>query len=164
MQKYGTIFEPNFNVKKDQFRNLIIEYYGNPNLQKVKNTQTQSIYMAMLNSNLLANKQYIVTTCQKDNNKIGIIKSLSNLYWNSFQTRTIDNVNVITFDHIPVKNNKFNIILKIIERNEKFTKYIMNEYPVYITLIHDNVNLYEYPNTGNLIAALDTFKSIITFK
>ena len=34
---------------------------------------------------------------------------------------------------------------------------------VSISLLHNNKNLYEYPNTGTLITALETFKTIITF-
>ena len=164
MEKYGTIFEPNFILEKDKFRNLIIEYYDNPNLQKIKNTNTDSIYATMLENNLINNKYYIIATCIKDNNKIGTIKNLSNLNWNAFQTRSINLPNIISFKHEIKNNKKFNITLKLVERTKKITKYITEEYPIYVSLLHDNLNLYEYPNIGNLIAALDTYKTIITFK
>lgn len=164
MEKYGTIFEPNFSLEKDKFRNLISEYYDNPNLQKIKDSDNNSIYAVMLENNLINNKYYIIATCIKDNNKIGVIKSLSHLNWNAFQTRNINLPNMISFTHETKQDKKFNITLKLFERTKKITKYITEEYPIYISLLHDNLNLYEYPNIGNLIAALDTYKTIITFK
>jgi len=164
MNKYGTIFEPNFNLKKDKFRNLLVKYYNNPNLEKTKNTETQSIYMAIINTNLLSNKQYIVVTCLRDNNKISTIKSLANLKWSSFQTRLMDSINIISFNHIPSNNDIFNIFLTVVNRSEKITNYSTKKYPIQISVLHDNINLFEYPNTSNLISALETFKTIIIFK
>ena len=40
---------------------------------------------------------------------------------------------------------------------------IVNNKFVSISLLHNNKNLYEYPNTGTLITALETFKTIIIF-
>ena len=64
MEKYGTVFDKNFNLKRDQFRNLIAEYYQNPTLQKpnkeYKNQpqtpgerHSKVIYIARVDNNLL---------------------------------------------------------------------------------------------------------------
>ena len=50
MEKYGTVFDKNFNLKRDQFRNLIVEYYQNPTLQKLKNTKTDSSFISIIYS------------------------------------------------------------------------------------------------------------------
>ena len=60
-------------INNPKENNIKVLNYDNPNLQKSKNTKTQSIYTAMINTNLLADKQYIVITCLRDNNKLGII-------------------------------------------------------------------------------------------
>ena len=66
MNKYGTIFEPNFNLNRDKFRALIVEYYQNPRLQKVKDTKTQSVYMAMVGNQLISKKTvYCCNLCQR---------------------------------------------------------------------------------------------------
>ena len=164
MEKYGTVFDKNFNLKKDRFRNLIVQYYQNPTLQKVKNTGTQSVYMAKVDNNLLTESQYIVATCNRDNESIGIMISLENLYWNSFQTRYLKNANAIPFTYTIPKDKKFNILLELVERQEKISKYrVQNHKSVFISLLHSNQNLYEYPSTGTLLTALETFKTIITF-
>ena len=59
---------------------------------------------------------------------------------------------------------KFDIKLQLVERQEEISRYkTLGNFFVYISLLHDNKNLYEYPNTGTLISALETFKTIITF-
>ena len=164
MEKYGTVFDKNFNLKRDQFRNLIVEYYQNPTLQKLKNTKTDSIYIARVDNNLLAEKQYIVATCNRDNLPIGMMVSLANIRWNSFQTRYLKDINAISFTFTIPKDEKFNLQLQLVERQEEISKYrVQNNKLVSISLLHNNKNLYEYPNTGTLITALETFKTIITF-
>jgi len=164
MNKYGTIFEPNFNLNKDKFRALIVEYYQNPRLQKVKDTKTQSVYMAMVSNQLLAKKQYIVVTCTKDKYPIGKISYLVYLQWNSFQTRYLENSSTIIMSYIIPSLSKFDIKLQLIERQEEISRYkTLGDFSVYVSLLHDNKNLYEYPNLGTLISALETFKTIITF-
>lgn len=164
MNKYGTIFEPNFNLNKDKFQTLIVEYYQNPKLQKVKDTKTQSVYIAMVDNQLIAKKQFIVVTCGKDKYPSGKISYLMHLKWNSFQTRYLENTSAIPMSYTVPSASKFDIKLQLVERQDEISRYkTLGNFSVYISLLHDNKNLYEYPNTGTLISALETFKTIITF-
>ncbi len=52
MEKYGTIFESNFNLGRDQFQTLIVEYFNDPNLEKIKNSETAICSQFLLISKL----------------------------------------------------------------------------------------------------------------
>ena len=164
MEKYGTIFQSNFNLAHDKFRNLITEYYGNPTLVKIKQADNESIYIAKVNSHLLTDRQYIIATCKKDKLPLGKIKKLKNLEWIAFQTRYLKNSDVISFTYNTPTDEKFNIPLTLIKREKKITTYKSeSDYPIIVSLLHDTENLYQYPNIGTLITALETFKTIVTF-
>ena len=165
MEKYGTIFDSKFNLHKYKIRNLLCTYFDNPKLIKVKNTSTSSIYMAMIYSQLLKNKQFIVTTCDLDKNPISTIKLLSDIPWSSFQTRMLDkDLGNMFFSYEPKKTPEYMTVLTIRTRNKKISEYECNVYNIIVSLLHDNDNIYEYPNSGTLAEALETFKTIITFR
>ena len=75
------------------------------------------------------------------------------------------NYNSTTFKYnIPADQN-FNINLHVEKREKNMTTYNTNtHYPILVSLMHDTDNLYQYPNTGTLVTALETFKTVITFK
>lgn len=165
MEKYGTIFESNFNLQHDKFRDLLVYYYGNPTLIKIKNANNVSLYLSKVESQLLTDKQYIIATCNQDKFPIGTKKKLQSIKWIAFQTRLMPNHNSPTFKYNIPTDQKFNINLYVKQREKTMTTYNTNSpYPIAVSLIHDTDNLYQYPNTGTLLTALETFKTVITFK
>ena len=165
MEKYGTIFDTTFNLKKDKLRHLISVYFDYPTLKKFKNTENTSIYSAYNQNQLIAKKQFIIATCKLDNNLVGTSKHLKDLSWISFQTRMLDLelLNHIAFTYLPKRNNKYMSPLSIHKREKLISAYLCPEYDCIVSLLHDNENVYEYPDHGTLNQALESFKTIITF-
>jgi len=164
MEKYGTIFDSTFNLQKNRVRNLICAYFDNPRLVKFKNSDSTSIYLSSITSQLLKNKQFIVATGPLDKSPISTVKYLNDIQWVSFQTRMLDrNKSNISFSYEPKKSVEYSVPIVIKKRSEKISEYSCVEYGIMVSLLHDNQNIYEYPDAGTLNQALETFKTIVTF-
>jgi hypothetical protein len=149
---------------------IIDDYFDSPILEKIQDNQNISVYMCKI-STLLASleQRYLIAITNKDNNSIGRRLSLSNINWKSFQTRTLvpnsSNYKIISHSYSPKNNDRFNsIFVNLLKRYEDHTEYFFedkNYNKFIVSLLHKNKNLYEYPESGNLPACLETFKTII---
>lgn len=147
-------------------KNIYLEidnYFDSPVMEKVRDDAQVSIYMAKIKSFLASVEQpYIVAVTKRDNKPIGFKLYLKNLEWTSFQTRMLipdETLNKIQKHSYHPKNNIIPVQLK--ERYEDHTDYVIMGSGVGITLLHKSNNLYEYPNSGNLGACLETYRTII---
>lgn len=152
---------------RDVFYSLLDEYYDSPIMTKIKNIGNEySMYAEKLACLLLNEERYIIAICPIDNNPINTRVHLKGLRWLSFQSRSLH-------EDLPVNGNhqyeikradKFNLLLTLSERTEKYTKYnIKDNTSINVTLLHTRGLEYEYPNEGNLISALETFQTVLQF-
>jgi hypothetical protein len=168
--EYGSSID-NYNIREEQFYDLITNYYDNPTLTKVKNISNSkansnsfSMYMARIDCLLYTEYRYIVVLIKEDQNPIGENRELSDLKWISFQTRILpERHNVEKFQHVPKKTLYFQPKISMTKRTTSETTYSCQDYPIIVTLLHLKKNLIEYSENGTIASALETFKTIITF-
>jgi hypothetical protein len=162
------MIDSDFSIKN--LYEIIDDYFDSPQLEKVQDNQNISMYMCKIATLLAgAEQRYLIAICNIDNNPIGKKVLLSNINWKSFQTRTLvpndSNYKIISHSYSPKNNERFNNIgVNLLKRYEDHTEYFFED-QIYnkfiVSLLHKNKNLYEYPESGNLPACLETFKTII---
>ncbi len=127
-----------------------------------------SVYYCKINCLLGKYKRYIIVFVKKDTNKIGHTELLSNLPWISLQTREIEmDYKIGKHSYEPRLLQSLYKTIKIKERNKDCSTYSCDEYPILtITLLHDpNIKSeIQYGNTGTIVNALETYKTILTIR
>jgi len=163
MAEYGELLNT-FNPHREEFYSYINNYFNNPILVKTKNVSGHSIYMIKTICLLSRVCRYIIAVVPQDNNKIGQSEKLSNLNWVSFQTRTLDDMhNIGSHNYQPRMEGKLVAKINRIKVNSENSLYNCKEFPIEITLLHKTPNGSEYQPQGNIISALETFQTILTF-
>ena len=166
----------NFNIEyvKNDFRNSITKYFGNPVMTKLRELSNgYSIYYAKVGCMLCVEDRYILCFIRNDNEEIFTNMKLSSLQWVSFQTRTIEQLEILTSDGMkkitlktqekPTFTDK-NILDKIYQTEKKSDRnvYSFDIQPVKVELLYTESDT-EYSNSGTLQTALETFNCVLTF-
>jgi len=152
----------------------IINYFNNPWLSYFKDYNgidgaRYFIYGVKINTGLLTDYRYIIVVTKK---YYGNNIELFNINWVSFQTRTYTQEQDISslINVIPSTENIKILQSYPLEIKEKYQdKYIYTcpNSPVQITLLRKSLYYgypsLNYPNKGNIAAALETYNCIITF-
>ena len=163
MEKYGKIYDSSVLDNTFDIRYLICDYFDNPVMTKIKNTDNQTIYMTKIKTLLLNKQRYLVASVPLNKFNIGDKKNLQNLNWQSFQTRTLDNNYDIEKHGYDSNFKQLDHPIIIKNRNEKISEYYCEQLNIKIYLLHQKKNnLYEYSDKGNLKAAIETYNTIIT--
>ena len=164
MAHYGELLNT-FDPIKDQFSTYIDTYLNHPSLTKIKNVDKHSVYMVKTYCLLSNFCRYIIPLVPEDNNAIGAKMKLSNLSWVSLQTRTLE-------DRHDVDSHSYNpkmegpLVAKITRKNigANMSTYSCESFPIEVHLLHKKKDVQsEYQPNGNLISAIETFQTIITF-
>ncbi len=161
----GVFIDEPYDLNKDKVYVMILHYFGNLRFYKLEDTEYTSIYICKLGG-LTNEKRYILSTVLKDEHKVGKEKRLNTLHWISFQTRCLPENYKITEQHYAEKRDEpYSKNIICVTRTEQYTNYILQDksYPIKITLLHTKRGKYEYPDTGTLASALETFRTVITF-
>jgi hypothetical protein len=163
MAQYGDLIESSGPYEKDALFELFVNFYGNPDMTKMKDAGAYSMYMAKIHCMLSTQRRYLMVFVQKDNVSIGNTQPLVNLKWVSFQTRTSeDNHNLKPIHYMPVRGTKMDAEIKLLKRDGKTTTYSVNRFPLIVTLLHPPKMARSYQDTGSLLTALETFQTVIT--
>ena len=164
MSRYGQIIE-NIDLNKENIYTVMLDYFGDMQMTKIKDENMYSFYYSKIATLLKNGNRYLIVIVNRDNNPLDSNLNLSSLQWLCLQTRTLDDFhNISKQQYTPKKNEIFNSRITIRNRNQNLSEYTSEKFPnVLITLLHVQNVEYEYPNEGTLIAALETFRTIITF-
>jgi hypothetical protein len=164
MSRYGQIIE-NIDLNKENIYTLILDYFGDMQMTKIKDEKDYSFYYAKIATLLKNGNRYLIAVIQRDNNPLDSNVPLSSLRWVCFQTRILDDFhNIAKQQYTYKKDDIFNSRITIRNRNENFSEYTSEKFSnILITLLHVQHIQFEYPNEGTLNAALETFRTIITF-
>lgn len=151
--------------EKDYTYQLFANYFDHISLEKVRDEGQFSIYMAQFPCLLLNEQRFIVVMTPKDNFPPSYLKSIDELRWVSLQTRTLqaEYPDLIQQSYQQKQISLYEKDLSIISRNRSISVYKVEDLPLQVSLLHTRGNEYEYPNQGNLVAALETFRTIIQF-
>lgn len=165
MATYGEIID-NYDPSRDVVYNCFIDYFRNPIMTKIKDTQVHSMYLTKLYCLLNRECRYIIVFVNKDTLLAGVTERLSNLKWASFQTRSLmEQYNSIE-PHGYEPNAEGPLMARInrVDISPNASTYLCEDFPLKITLLHTEKNTSQsYQNSGTVIHALETFQTIITF-
>ena len=164
MQSYGFKLD-DFNLSDENVYNLISNYYENPTMTKFKNVDNLSMYIVILNFNFLKEQRYLIVLVDLDRFELGQKFLLNKLKWRSFQSRVLEerfpNVGVHSYK---VKNDSpYNSEIKMISSSPKITTYVCPKFGFKISLLHVKNVKHEYPSSGTISSALETFQTIVNF-
>lgn len=164
---YGELVD-DFNPDHDYIYLHMNTYFRNPNVTKVKNTTNHfSMYACKIYSLLSNQYKYIIAFVSIDDSPVGYITPLSQLRWVNIQTRTIaDNLKCNTHSYTPSYDTLLNKTIKRVHADMKSSQYICESLPyITIDLLHNNKkDKNSYQNEGTLIAALETYETIVNLK
>ena len=162
---YGVPID-DFVPDKEPIYDMFIEYFNDPVMKKVKNQNNLSMYVTKTYCLTSTTCRYIIAFISGDNSEIGHTKNLSELKWLSLQTRTLSEnfPNINTHGYIP--EEKGPLLSKINRKaiTKDASTYNCVDYPLIITLLHNTKkNSDSYQSSGNIIIALETWNTIITW-
>lgn len=160
MMKYGELIN---DVEKDiLLYKCFTEYFDNPMMTKIDSKDGKSIYSVKIKGNSMDNK-FIIVFVNEDNLNIGRTKHLSELSWDSLQTRTLNNVtyNVITHSY---EVRKYRDLLHPIhkkEANDKSCVYTCDGLPIRVVLLNYKNQYHSYKEKGTMLSAIETYNTIL---
>jgi len=154
------------NPEKDYCYRIFAEYFDHMRLEKVRDEDKLSIYMAKLPCMLLNEQRYVIAMVPRDNYPPSHQKMLDELQWVSLQTRnlTTEYPTMIRQTYELKRNGVYEKRVMVRSRSPEITIYDVEDLPLMVSLLHVRRNEYEYPNEGMLNSALETFRTIIQFK
>lgn len=156
-------------IERNPIYELVDEYYDHPVLQKVRNVNGMSMYVVRLPCLLLNEKRYLIAlTFQDDYIPIGSSIPLAHLRWRSFMIRVLQEED---FERLPVHSytikqvDKFMLPLSIVKRSKEISIYEVDTLQdLQLSLLHTRGQEFEYPSTGNLVSAFETFQTLLNWK
>lgn len=164
--KNGDIFTDKEYIEKD-VRKMMVNYFGNIFLEKVKDEQEDSIYVARTPSKLMKEFRYIILHVNRNNESIGNVKRLMNLKWKCLQTRQIPdryNTTLKIQDYTANDIYPYNTEIILAQQDEKKSIYTCPNYPVLeVVLLNKKTDSFMYPKKGSICSALETYKTIMYF-
>jgi hypothetical protein len=143
---------------------IINRYFGKIIFVKTDRREEHTVYVAALSSAFQdGRKQYALAFVPIH---LAIISQgyLSDLHWVNLQTRTLTNGYKMPPQRWEIPKSLDNPMFTVVERSENKTKYLSDQYPLEMVLIHDpkKKTKYQYHSHMNMLAALTTFKCVIS--
>ena len=166
MAEYGTMIDEFATVNEDIYE-MFTNYFNNPIMIKTKNEQEYSIYVCKLYCLLNKDCRYIIVFTKIDTNPIGFELPLKLIEWVSLQTRTLPSDeynNIKSHGYIPKEMGPLLAKINRVKITDEASTYTCDDYPLIITLLHTRSKTsLTYQNRGTIIAALETWETIVTF-
>jgi hypothetical protein len=163
MAQYGQSLDT-IDLEKENIYKLFYSYFNDPLLTKIKDINGFSMYVTKTHCLLTNFYRYIIVFVKQNGEYNNTKKLLSTLDWDSLQTRTLtDKYDLPIHTYQPRQDNNLSSIITEIKTDKISSTYICEKFPLLITLLHkDSVN--RYKNRGNIVSAIETYNTIITFK
>lgn len=170
---YGS--EIDRDPSKTPIYNIINQFFGNPQMTKIKNIMDPedgeySLYYCRVESQLGGNNyRYLVAISPVDNRPKGKAISLINLEWDSFQTCTLEELHQIPIHRYsavkPVEMTSVDTGMTKINGDVDETIYFCNSLPLQVTIIHSgNIDSITCPDKADLLQGLQSFQTVISWK
>jgi hypothetical protein len=161
MAEYGQMIEsydPNLDVMYMAFA----EYFNNPTMTKIKDVEKFSVYMSKTYCLLSRECRYLIAFINKDGRGIGTLEELKTMAWISFQTRTLpDKHELLPHSYTAKRGGSLDVEINRIKTGEKASTYTCSKLPITLTLLHPKKGSNYYQDKGSVIAALETYQTII---
>ena len=163
MAHYGQLLDT-FEPHKQIIYNAFDDYFNHPIMSKIKDVNGHSMYMSKT-ACLLSNEcRYIICFVVLDDLPVGKTEALINIRWVSFQTRSLsERHNIQTHGYQPKRDGPLNVIIIRTDVTAEASTYKCDSFPLTVTLLHKKGEN-DYQPRGNVIAALETYSTIITLQ
>lgn len=151
--------------EKDYTYQLLSDYFDHISVEKVRDEGKFSIYMAQFPCLLLNEQRFIVLMTPQDQYPPSYLRRIDELHWVSLQTRTLKNEypDIIQQSYTLKQQSIYEKGLSIETRTSSISIYKVEDLPLKVSLLHVRGNEYEYPDEGNLVSAIETYRTIIQF-
>ena len=156
------------NDKKTNTYNAIADYFNGFTMTKTEVHGKYSIYKSVVQCLLCIGVRYIVAIVSDDNSPIGTRKMLSNLKWESFQTRSSnDDIEVKKYGLTKHSYSKpdqtiLDDNIKLIKRNNFSDVFMADNLPIQVEILKDKEDEH-ISEHGTISSALELFSTVITF-
>jgi len=155
------------NPTHDVYHRILNDYYDSPVMTKIKDVGDDvSMYAVQLPCFLLNEKRYLIALCNRDSASAQQLP-FNDLCWTSLQIRSLYEEELPDMQphaYQIKRSERFMVPLVLLDRTKKYTRYTSSDDALIVTLLHTRNLEFEYPNNGNLVAALETFQTIIQWK
>ena len=169
MASYGTLLDEGVDI--EYMYKTFVDYFNDPVLTKIGNVSPGdgpgfSKYMTKCYCLLSKECRYIVAFVDQDNNEVHTTKRLSELWWKSLQTRELaDYHNLQPHSYNPENKGPLTCAINRTEKNTEASTYVCSAFPIVVTLLHTKKKgIHDYQDRGTVIAALETWQTIVTLK
>ena len=167
---YGVLINEYQEFDNEYIFKAFDEYFNHPSMTKIKDVENYSMYLKKLYCLLSKECRYIVVFTNSDLNPIGHEEQLISLNWVSFQTRTFDSSiypqlsSKAPHSYTPRALGSLTAEIVRKEITEEASIYDCEKLGLNIVLLHTDKNTSDvYQSKGNVVSALETFQTIITF-
>lgn len=161
MAAYGQLIDE-YDPTKDRMYLAFAQYFNNPTMTKIKNVDGFSVYMSKTYCLLNKECRYIIAFIPVDGTSIGTTEEFCTLKWVSLQTRTLaDRHNLPPHAYTAIGKGPLLAKITRTKTGQESSTYSCTDFPLTVTLLHTEKGSNAYQDNGNLIAALETFQTII---
>lgn len=163
-----------YDPMRDFIYRTITDYFQDPVLVKTRtksHVDGMDMYVGQSVSYLLKERRFLlVMVTRADDIPYGTASRLSRLMWKTLQTRVIvdddefiDPVREFSYD---VRREAFHgYTLSRVDTTDDWTQYRVDPYlPLTVFLFHKKKGAFEYSPTGTLVAALETFQTLLVLE
>jgi hypothetical protein len=158
MSQYGQLLD-SFEPDKEKMYKSFDDYFNHPTMVKIKDANNHSMYMSKTYCLLSNECRYIIAFVIQDQMPVWTQESLLTLQWVSLQTRTLaDNHKLPPHGYQPRREGPLNVTINRTKVTPESSTYTCKDLPLTVTLLH---GASEYQDRGNIIAALETYSTII---
>ena len=162
------MLNPFYNPMHDFIYAEFVKYFENPQMVKLKDVgihpDVYSMYIIKIHALLGIEYRYLIAFVFKDEFPQGHAEPLSNLRWQSLQTRTMTtDYNIPIHSYSPRKLPALDRKITMTNRTDDEYTYAVEGLPIAITLLPKNKTRgIEYSPIGNVITSLETYQTIVT--
>ena len=163
---YGIPVDKDFKPDRDHIYDMFTDYLNNPGMTKIKNDNNLSMYLTKTYCLTSTTCRYIIVFVPQNNSPLGSSEYLKDLKWVSLQTRTLEEKFPSIKYHGYIPEEKGPLLAKIhrMDITKEVSTYKCDDYPIIVTLLHDTKkNSDTYQNSGNIVIALETWNTIVTW-
>jgi hypothetical protein len=161
MAHYGQVFE-NIDIDNRTMFKHFAEYFNDPVMIKIKDVDGYSMYMRKTHCLLSKECRYLIAFVTEDQMPPKSQERLIDLDWVSFQTRTLpDQHDIPSHSYQPRADGALNAKIERTSKNDDSSSYMCKDLPITVVLLNTKKGVNDYQNQGSVIAALETYNTII---
>lgn len=156
------MLDDTFKPDNENMYKAFDDYFNHPTMVKIKDVNGHSMYMSKTYCLLSKECRYIIVFVKADNMPIRTQELLSSLQWASLQTRTLeDHHSLPPHGYQPRREGPLNVIINRTSVTKEASTYSCEDFPLTVTLLPVKGGQNSYQDRGNIIAALETYNTII---